>query len=185
MGAATSNMKKFPTRSKLSEIIRQALEKLFKNDAHLIEVDANERSITHRLAIYIEENLKEMHLTWDVDCEIHRNGHEAKSTGLFTESVDNGDLHACTVYPDIIVHHRDTDDNLLVIEVKKSSNNKQSDRDRKKIESVRRPPLSYRHGLCLTLRTDNKKMSRWSGVWSWSGGQEPFQEGSQANCSSD
>ena len=169
-------MNTFPTKSELCQIVIRALKKLFKKDAHLIKVDANERSITHRLAIYIEANLKAKHLNWDVDCEYNRDGHDPKSTDLCPERVGNDDLHACTVYPDIIVHHRYTKDNLLVIEVKKSSNNKSPHRDRKKIESFRRPPLSYHHGLFLTLRTDNKKMSRWSGLWSWCGGEDPFEE---------
>jgi hypothetical protein len=46
-----------------------------------------------------------------VDPEYNRDGHEVKrSDGVI-------------VVPDVIVHHRGTSDNLLVIEVKKSTTN--------------------------------------------------------------
>lgn len=155
-----------PTEAELRKIVALALRKLLADDFQLIEVDANERSISHRLAIYVEDGLKvRNHTAWHVDCEYNRDGLHPKATDLFTERVDNGDEHACTVYPDIIVHRRGTKDNLLVIELKKSSSNIPPDKDRQKIESYCRAPLSYRYALFLKLRTDDRQVEPWTEEW--------------------
>ena len=93
-----------------------ALEKLFKEDHYLLEEDANERSISHRLALYLQE----MFPKWDVDCEYNRNLKEVKSLNMPSSCVSWDDTEARTVFPDIIVHHRGTNENLLVIEMKKT-----------------------------------------------------------------
>ena len=151
----------FPSQSQLDDIVGRGLEKLFREDGPLLAADANERSISHRLAIYIEELLP----TWDVDCEYNRSHHDPKTTMLRVESTTNDDEHASTVFPDIIVHHRDTDDNLLVIEMKKSSSRISSEQDRQKIESYRRPPLCYRHAMFLKIRTDDRQTQPWIIEW--------------------
>ncbi len=61
------------------------------------------------------------------------------------------DTEAKTVSPDIIVHHRNGKDNLLVIEVKKSSSSDNGDFDRKKLEAFGKPPFNYQYGLFLRL----------------------------------
>lgn len=107
-----------------NKIIR-ACKILLARDAQLFVVDANERSITHRLAIYLQEEF----LEYNVDCEYNRVGENPKKIGDFKKRLDNfkkkidsDDANAVTVYPDIIVHHRGTRDNFIVIEVKKTSN---------------------------------------------------------------
>jgi hypothetical protein len=49
-------------------------------------------------------------------------GLKAKRLDSFKKSIDNSDTNGASVYPDIIVHHRGTRDNFIVIEAKKSSN---------------------------------------------------------------
>ena len=117
------------------DIVNAALEKLVRKDSFLLEYDANERTITHRLAIYLAEELHD----WDVDCEYNRHIHAKKEIVLrlinqgYTEllqkrySVDEMP-DSLTVFPDIVVHHRGTDDsNLLVIEAKKTSSTAMDD----------------------------------------------------------
>jgi hypothetical protein len=68
--------------------------------------------------MYLQEQLP----FWHVDCEYYRDGHEPKRLEYFGHGKpDVDDTDAKTVYPDIIAHHRDTDDNYLVIELKKTS----------------------------------------------------------------
>lgn len=55
------------------KIIR-AYKTLLAQDAHLLIVDANERSLTHRLAMYLQAEFPDYH----VDCEYNRNGMNAK-----------------------------------------------------------------------------------------------------------
>ena len=154
-------MNAIPTQSELESVVTSALQRLFRHDAHLLDADANERSISHRLAIYIQEALP----TWDVDCEYNRNGHDPKTTMLPIEDTTTDDEDARTVYPDIIIHHRNTDDNLLAIEIKKSSSNVSSDRDEQKLTSYGRQPLRYAHALFLKLRTDHRQNEQWILKW--------------------
>lgn len=99
------------------KIIR-AYRILFARDSNLFVADVNERSITHRFAMYIQDEFPE----YDVDCEYNRDGLEAKRLNSFKKPIDNSDTNGASVYPDIIVHHRGTRDNFIVIEAKKSSN---------------------------------------------------------------
>lgn len=83
-------------------------------DYYLLSVEANERSLTHRLAIYIEQEFPD----YNVDCEFQKDGMDTKKLARFSNPAAK---QAGTVYPDIIVHHRGTDDNFIVIESKPSS----------------------------------------------------------------
>ena len=94
------------------------LLKLKKNDWKLLKSDVNERSITHKLAIYLQENFP----NFDVDCEYNRDGLDPKMLNLPVSNILDNDTEAKTVFPDIIIHERGTKNNILVIEVKKSSN---------------------------------------------------------------
>ena len=98
--------------------IEEALEKLKDKDFVLLKNDLNERTISHRLAIYIEDIFTE----YDVDCEYNKIPEGSKNLDIIPRkgSVDD-DTKAVTVYPDIIVHKRDTDNNFMVIEIKKST----------------------------------------------------------------
>lgn len=111
--------------------IINAYKILLARDAQLFVIDANERSITHRLAIYLQEEFPE----YDVDCEYNRNGIDPKKLDSFKKSVKSDDTNAVSVYPDIIVHHRGTLDNFIVIEAKKTSN--ESGDDLNKLEAYK------------------------------------------------
>ena len=57
----------------LKKIVLDALATFYRNDSHLIEVNSSERSMTHRLATYIELHPGFDH-EFQVDCEYNRNG---------------------------------------------------------------------------------------------------------------
>lgn len=103
--------------------IKRALEKLDENHHKLLEKSAHERSITHWLAVDLQEYFPEHR----VDVEYNRVSNGDKKQYIDCYENDGGpikpeDLEAKTVYPDIIVHERGTSDrNLLLIEIKKSS----------------------------------------------------------------
>ncbi len=102
------------------ELVRRlyaAYDALLEHDRALLEVDANERSMTHKLA----EHLQAEFLGWNVDCEYNRNGALPKRLVGTEETFSTDNTDGKTVFPDVIVHHRGTTDNLLVIEAKKSS----------------------------------------------------------------
>lgn len=58
---------------------------------------------------------------FDVDCEYNRDGVAPKKIGHLGLYPDDDDTEAETVFPDIIVHRRGTEQNYLVIEAKKST----------------------------------------------------------------
>jgi len=137
----------------VKERVETAITEFINNDAYLLEVNANERSMTHRLAIYLQEQFQE----WNVDCEYNRNLADAKRVHLLKEQlgieihqIDTDDDSGQTVYPDIIVHHRGkNEDNLLIIEAKKSTSNIDEERDHLKLIAYREAPLNYKYGLFL------------------------------------
>lgn len=95
--------------------IISALFELYKRDKQILSINANERSITHRFAIYIEKEFP----GWDVDCEYNRDGEDPKKAHLNPSDESNNKNNGSRVYPDIIVHKRGREGrNLLVIEAK-------------------------------------------------------------------
>ncbi|WP_202613902.1 hypothetical protein [Halostella pelagica] len=136
------------------EVLSSALERFVKEDTDLLRYDVNERSITHRLAVYLEE---EVGREWDVDVEYNRVGEDEVSKAVSMEhlkskipdDVDLEDLGAKTVYPDVIVHIRgERYENLLVIEAKKSGRSGKYDRE--KITAYKEE-LRYEHGVFVTF----------------------------------
>jgi hypothetical protein len=123
---------------------------LLKNDYVLFETEANERSISHKLAEYLQERFPE----WHVDCEYNRDYKNTKKPKKTKELNDE------IVYPDIIVHRRNTDYNLLVIELKCSRANNQDDIKKLKGFTDQSGKFRYRLGLFLRITKDGIEM-RW------------------------
>jgi hypothetical protein len=140
----------------VEEKVHVAIDCLLSNDSYLLEVDANERAITHWLGVYLHEQFED----WDVDCEYNRQLKNTKR--LFSEKWESPpdlapdgtppafDTNAKTVYPDIIIHRRGTDRNLLVIEVKKTSSDVDNEFDLRKL-CLYREQLHYRYGLFMRI----------------------------------
>jgi len=127
--------------------VTNALNLLYKNDHFLLENNLNERSITHKLAEYLQKEFPD----WHVDCEYNRYADIRKMLNLPKDTINWDDLEAKTIYPDIIIHHRNTNDNLVVIEVKKS--NSQIDRtfDENKLIAFTRNPYYYQLGILVNI----------------------------------
>ncbi|HLG13235.1 MAG TPA: hypothetical protein VJH03_01760 [Blastocatellia bacterium] len=119
-----------PTRDQLVGAVAAACKELEDRDEVLFVVNANERSLSHKFAMYLQEEVEAWGEDWDVDCEYNRNADTvnapykklldiACTRGQGTTKLD--DEHAKTVFPDVIVHRRRTPDNLLVVELKKTT----------------------------------------------------------------
>ena len=123
--------------------INRAIQRFKDMHYKLLDVNANERSLTHKLAECLQIEFDE----YDVDCEYNRRGSEVKRLErLLFRGAPCNDLNARTVYPDIIVHRRDQDDdNLLVIEAKKSGVDDTIDRA-KLYDFTHDRQFMYRHG---------------------------------------
>lgn len=98
--------------------ILRSLNQLITKDFLLLKFDANERSITHRLALYLEAEFPEYH----IDCEYNRNNADQKKLMTFRLNIESDNTNGVSVYPDIIVHCRGTNINFIVIEAKKYGN---------------------------------------------------------------
>lgn len=96
-----------PTPARIREIVKTAIGVFATRDMQLLHLDVNERSIAHRVAIYIENQLG---AGWHVDCEYNRNMHLPKS---------NPDKKLIT--PDVVAHRRNSPLNCLGLEFKKST----------------------------------------------------------------
>lgn len=127
----------YPTIHSVGEHISRALHQLYSNDHFLITNSTNERAITHKLAEYIQPLFPD----WHVDCEYNRLGLNTPKR-LPDQS---------TSYPDIIIHKRNTNANLLVVETKSIHSSDHSDtHDKEKIKVyIEDPEYQYRFGLWI------------------------------------
>lgn len=145
----------YPSFKEVEAKLKKSLNTLFLNDKYLFEKDVNERSISHMLAFYLKNDF----MDWDVDCEYNRehdNPKRLKDLNHELEEIDNGnfvsDTKGTTVFPDIIIHKRGSKENLLAIEIKKSTSRVKDDFDIKKLRGfLSDKKLKYR--LSVFLKT--------------------------------
>lgn len=128
----------------VEEGLIRALDFLIVNDEFLLINDVNERSISHKLAEYLQTEF----IGWNVDCEYNRKMNGVKK--ISHKEVTSDDLEAKTVYPDIIIHRRNTEDNLLIIEIKKKASGPGMENDVTKINEFMKQ-LQYKHGVFINF----------------------------------
>ena len=127
------------------QAVSVALERVKDEDTDLLRFDVSERSITHRLGMYLQEAVG---YAWDVDVEYNRiGGDETKEVP--EELLTSGSQGR--VVPDVIIHRRGSEDhNILVVEAKKSGNSDGG--DRQKIRAYLQQ-LDYDFGLFVRFDT--------------------------------
>ena len=118
--------------------VLDSLNRLFSIDKQLLVVNASEQAIAAKIAQYLQPHFLANH----IDVEYNRMGNAPKKVA-WSEKRDE-------VYPDIIVHLRETETNVLAIELKKDSNPEKKGKDILKLRAYRRE-LGYIHGLFLRL----------------------------------
>ena len=125
-----------------------ALQELFAHESVLFARDLGERTLTHRLAVQVERQFP----GWNVDCDYDRLGERTLRLPHGT-IVSTDDHLAKSVYPDLVVHQRAIPNNLLAIEVRKTSNHQPVEHDQRKLMALTDPHLwfAYWIGLLLTL----------------------------------
>ena len=151
----------YPKSDEVKRAVNEALRRFYLNDRYLIDHDVNERALTFRLGLYLQQ----IFTGWDVDCEYNKNCETLRQNKLlscrckFKPEFDC--VHCtreakmqCTVFPDIIIHRRGTEHNLLVIEAKKDASDNDRKEDIDKIKAYREEKtLHYRYGLFLDFRS--------------------------------
>ncbi len=156
--------------------VNLALADLGSKDLHLLEKDLHERTIAHQFALYLGRRFR----NHQVDCEY--NGNVASEGGrkilyeikhhlqkpnrrILDESIRSGNedqAEPIRVFPDIIVHCRgDNDHNLLAIEIKKSSNTRHQEFDKKKLKAFTsdRCEFKYDFGLFLEIGVGGRSLT--------------------------
>jgi hypothetical protein len=132
---------------KVKKRFERAIKRLKKRDRDLFRLGANERSFTHKLATYLQQEFPR----WHVDCEYNRDGIRPKTLGLDEhEEVPIADAEGATVFPDIIIHRRNTKNNLAVVEAKKSTNRRGDQWDIRKLRAYK-TQLRYRFAVFIVF----------------------------------
>lgn len=128
---------------KIKTILSGALTKLVNNDLELIRRKVQEESINHKLAIYLEEELRETGWPHHVDVEYNKNGDKPKT---YTDA--RGKKKRAK--PDIIVHQRkEQDENLLFFEIKKLNSSKL---DFEKVKAFLKQKYKYRFACLINYK---------------------------------
>jgi|JI10StandDraft_1071094.scaffolds.fasta_scaffold1172948_2 hypothetical protein len=147
-----------------------AIEMLLSNDKFLLENDLSERSVAHKLAEYLQL----LFLNHNVDCEYNGNvdtlsgkkrisilKSELEQRGLLkvkeAEDIEE-ELADRQVFPDIIIHNRGTNENnLCIIEIKKSTSKVSIEYDELKLKSYTTEnygnDLKYKIGLFIEFES--------------------------------
>jgi hypothetical protein len=138
-------------QAELNKVIA-ALGEFCAREIHLFEKDLGERALTHRLAVHLEKQFP----GWEVDCEYNRLGERTLRLPKAT-IVSTDDGNGKSIYPDIVVHQREIPNNLLAIEVRKTSNHQPLEHDQHKLRALTDPHVwfAYRIGVLLTLGKHN------------------------------
>jgi len=137
---------------KIKCIVKQCVEQLNINERDIIRNNISERTITHKLAEYLQRNFPP---TISVDVEYNRNIELGEKKPKYYQDEKYG-------MPDIIVHQRlSNEHNILIIEIKKQNNKiiKDREKDFEKLEafttSTNAEGYNFQLGLFLDIPIDN------------------------------
>ena len=135
---------------KIHDLLETALKKLFKQDAYLLSNGASERSVSHKLAEYLQELFPD----YNVDCEYNRHGIDKKYLQNINECRDSD---SNLVLPDILIHIRGNDDNnLIVIEMKTSNESEKCDIKKLELFISQEGDYKYKYGFFIRFHELNQ-----------------------------
>jgi len=130
----------------LEIVIIKSVKEVYAKDKYLINDRVHECSISHKFAIYLENNLKKKIIGFCTDIEYNKNISNKKEI-LIDDKVKE-------IRPDIIVHKRgNNDNNLLFIEIKKSNSNDMYSLCKVK-QATCGNQLNYKYGVYLDFEKD-------------------------------
>lgn len=134
-------------RAELEKVVK-AVEAFYAREGLLFDKDLGERTLTHRMAVHLENQFD----GWDVDCDYNRLGERLLKLPHGT-IVSTDDELGKSIFPDIVVHRRAIPENLLAVEVRKATNHQPVEHDHHKLRGLTDPHLwfAYRIGMLLVL----------------------------------
>lgn len=141
--------------------LMEALKDFYDHESQLIEFKVSERALTHKLAEHLQKRFKE----YNVDCEYNKIGKDPKRvqnliaqmklSGKCNADCDTCTKNKCVIFPDIIVHRRGEDDNLMVIEAKTGWSREKRSNDLKKLTAlIESDEFKYKLGVALRFFED-------------------------------
>jgi hypothetical protein len=135
-------------RDEITTLVEASIDQLIAEQRELLAVNVTERNLSHHLANYIAQRLPPND-GLSVDVEYNRHGANPKRLLLPQRQALDRELRAATVFPDIIIHRRNSDEcNLLVLEMKKP--NEELGYDDLKLRQFRKE-LGYLHTAHVVL----------------------------------
>ena len=145
------NENKKKLTEELIDIFEKAKNEFLEKEKSIIKNDTNERTLTQRLAFYLELQLRKniKYENYSVDCEYNRKEEDIKRL-KFGKNTDKKEI-----YPDIIVHQRKIKNNLIAIEMKKTtSKNTDKIKDIEKLEALTDRKNDYHYTLGIYFELD-------------------------------
>jgi len=144
----------------LERITEDALKEFLRKDSILLELDVREEAISHRVAFYLEQALEKnkYDLSFDsetieslvTDCEYDKYRDVKKVLSGLIEKYPQKPTEE--IRPDIVLHKRNSDINLVVIEIKKKKScDKQYAKD--KALALVESDYKYKLGIYLEFNT--------------------------------
>ncbi|WP_339123269.1 hypothetical protein LDK20_07750 [Fusobacterium nucleatum] len=137
----------------LMDIFEKAKNKFLKEEKEIIKIDVNERTLSARLMFHLQtlllsEIYQESYKEYSVDCEYNRRKEIVKILPKEYRELEKKDKQ---IYPDIILHQRNSEKNLMIIEMKKTYSSdeggKNENRDRLKFLTSSRKENEYKYLL--------------------------------------
>ena len=156
------------TEEEVRAAIDGAMRTLIDKDGEILGRGVNERTLTHRLAVYLEQDA--IFNGWYVDCEYNRDGTNPKRLQQPTQILSN-DTKGRTIFPDIIIHKRvpftrcvdeaqKREVNRVVIEAKKDADEDGEREDLAKLRDIKQDFL-YRFAVFVNFHVDADAAPRW------------------------
>jgi hypothetical protein len=138
----------------IRQIISASINNLRTYDRLLLEANPKEEAINHRLAVYIEHEIRQRDLHYSVDVEYDKFNSGKKQ-------IYDREGNFVNIRPDIIVHNRmSQDNNLLAIEAKKGNPIK---KDRRTLKGLLDEPFNYQYAAIVSY-FQNKSFSSFE-IW--------------------
>ena len=137
----------------LMDIFEKTKNKFLKEEKEIIEINVNERTLSARLMFHLQtlllsEIYQESYKEYSVDCEYNRRKEIVKILPKEYRELEKKDKQ---IYPDIILHQRNSEKNLMIIEMKKTysldEGGKNENRDRLKFLTSLRKENKYKYLL--------------------------------------
>jgi hypothetical protein len=154
------------TLAEVQTAMREAIHDLIRFDANLFTLHVGERAIVAALCQHVRPRFPD----WSVDAEYNRHGRHPKYLTRYYALLRSAELQVADrpgpVAPDLVIHHRGTDEmNLVAAEVKRSSNKEDRRYDLLRLQALREQ-LGYRYTVFLEFEDTNRSPVQFEEHWS-------------------